>query len=127
MTEYWLKEGIYNEGDSTTASTGPISTSQSNIRSPDYMPQTVLNILSSTPYFSLWEITKPKGEEKDPYTFPNITNLQGIGLSLGMNTRPTSAQVLEMIDLRYKAIIGEFIEKDITEQLVPYPHRSPWV
>ena len=125
MTEYWLKEGIYNEGDSTTASTGPISTSQSNIRSPDYMPQTVLNILSSTPYFSLWEITKPKGEEKDPYTFPNITNLQGIGLSLGMNTRPTSAQVLEMIDLRYKAIIGEFIEKDITEQLVPYLTAHP--
>ena len=52
LAHYWLVNGIYKEGTSTSVNLQSISLSESNPRSPDFIPNIVFNILSQTPYYS---------------------------------------------------------------------------
>lgn len=52
FADYWIQNDVYKEGESTSASAGSISYSQTNTRAKDYVPEFVLNMLELSGLYS---------------------------------------------------------------------------
>lgn len=65
LAEYWIRENIYSEGESTSSSLGSLNYSQTNQRSPDYVPEIVQREIELSGLFSRQTFLKNEDKSKE--------------------------------------------------------------
>ncbi len=65
LSDYWITKNIFNEGESTSASTGSLSYSQTNSRSANFVPQIVKDELENSGLFVRQALLSAGYEDQD--------------------------------------------------------------
>ena len=113
LAHYWLVNGIYKEGTSTSVSLQSISLSESNPRSPDFIPNIVFNILSQTPYYSRSSfLSKQELDTSDDVFRVNSEN--GFDIYDGKKKAISWAQAYTLIRDNKDEWVKDFLKNDST-------------
>ena len=122
LADYWISEGIFEEGASTSGSTGALSYSQTNPRSQDFFPKSVREELSLAGLYQetlALQRTKRGGEE---LSISGISEECALELTSGGQRIVTHAEIDGLLETKFE----EFqIEHGLAEHSIELLAQSP--